>query len=1210
MKTRKKVFILISGGVLILCILGLLAPLLLDSNFIKGRIIAHIGERTGWRVKIKTADISLFPRPHAIFGEASLSIPEKASLKTRSLAVYPRIWPLLAGKLEIALLKADSPQIGVEITQSDRPSGTSSLPFPERGLHNDLIHPLTSFMREIGDVEVQVDNGTLNLSRGKAPAFWFSPVHMLMESSSKGLTIDLTCRSNLWEGLDLKGHLDLTGPGAEGEIGLTKFRPTLLPAVILPRDTFGIGNAEADLNIQFKTGLAGDLEARIEVSIPLLPIRCNKGEVVFKGVNMDGIFGVTATRTTLSVSRLNLDYPRLHLAGQFTVDKTSEELSLRLQGRDIDLPSLREVALSLGGANPTVQDIFAVVRGGEVPLITLETHGKFRDALGDLKNILIRGRISGGEISIPALNMDLREVRGDALISEGILHGSRLQARLGKTLGKSGNLKLALPEKDDRFHLDIVLEADLAQAHRVLEGLMGEGPLKRELGRIDQIDGKTTARLVLGETLSSIRAKVEASRFDLRARYQPIPYHLEVRGGPLTYANGRIKAEGLAGRLGKTTFSRMSGMMDWRDNPYLEIHSAQAHMVLHEIWPWLSSPRLAGDALKEIKDLKGDLLLSKLDFAGSLLRPLEWKFKTECTVRDMILTSPLLPGRVGVREGAFKADQERFILKDARVDMMDAAIDVSGEARGYLEGLNSLKAAFEGTAGVEAVRAVSGLLSLPEGVKLQSPFTISKAKLIWKRGAETSFSGSLSAVEGPEISINVRKAPGTLKIKELTLKDERSDASFSCNIGEDALSLRFSGKLDCTSLDLLLAGNTFPNGWIRGDLWARIIPGSAIESTVQGVLRGRDITVPGLEQEARLEDFSLEAGQQRVTLKSAHLTLGHTQIRTTGTLHLSEQGPLFNLDLSAGDLDLNVIKKALEEGWRKAGGGGKTISCSLPVKGTARVRLNSLTYGEFRWEPLYCTVSSEGDTIRLTITDANLCGISTPGIVDISGQGIRVDFKPRARERDMAPTVACLYRDTRNIDGRFDLESRIRGEGTATELIRSLNGPFKVTARDGRILRDPVVARVLSLLSLTEIFKGRLPDLSAEGIPYNTIIAKGNLEHGKLHVEKLLMDSPAMNLVSNGSVDLIENRLNFKLLASPFTTVDRIIKALPVIGYVLNDKLISIAVKVTGTVENPQVNYMQASEVGKGLLGIVERTLELPVKVVEPMLPAAEKKKE
>ena len=70
----------------------------------------------------------------------------------------------------------------------------------------------------------------------------------------------------------------------------------------------------------------------------------------------------------------------------------------------------------MGGNNSAVQDIFAIVKGGKVPLISLNTNGNSLDDLGKLENILIKGSMLGGEISIHEINLNLDEVKGEALI--------------------------------------------------------------------------------------------------------------------------------------------------------------------------------------------------------------------------------------------------------------------------------------------------------------------------------------------------------------------------------------------------------------------------------------------------------------------------------------------------------------------------------------------------------------------------------------------------------------------------------------------------------------------------------------------------------------------------------------------------------------------------------------------------------------------------
>ena len=973
-----------------------------------------------------------------------------------------------------------------------------------------------------------------------------------------------------------------------------------------------MGDSELNLNIAFKTESMKNFEAKIKGSIPLLPLTSNNQKVDFKNVNIDGTLNIAEDKISISILDLNLDYPRLGLSGEFEMHKTPPRVKLKLEGREVDVPSLREVALAMGKEVSEVQNIFSIVKGGRVPQISLEINGKSFDDFGKLENILIKGSMLGGKIYIPGIDLDLDEVKGDVLISEGILTGRRLETKLGKTSGSKGNLRLGLGEQNDLFRLDIILKADLAQAHSILNDLIKDESILRELRSIDHIKGNATARLVLGDSLSSIKPRVDASFFDLRAEYRQIPYPVQIMGSHFSYANNVVKTSGLAGRLGDTSFSEISGKFDWREDLYMEVESAKADILLAEIYPWVSSFPGAKKALKDIESLKGHVTLDTLDFKGTLLEPKTWQFKSKGSIKDFTLSSTKLPGPVTLTEGKLEADPRKLIIKDARVGILDARLDVSAAAKGSMEGLTRLEATFEGHMGMKAIRSIPELINLPEGIRAISPLSISKAHLVWDKGVGTSFKGNLTASKGLDISLNVLKTPGILKIDDLTIRDDKSDASFGCNIQEDAVSIRFSGKLDKTSLDSFLAKNRLLNGWIKGNLWARIIPGSAIESTVEGNLQGGDISFSTLNLPAKIEHFSFEAGQQRVILKSADLALDDTQISATGTIDLSEQGILFDLGLSSDDNDFDVedIINVFDKKDKKTETKKTRNRWSLPVKGTTRVNLKSLTFKKLRWEPFNCRISAEGEVVNVTVTKANLCGISTPGTLNISPKGIGLDFRLLTKNMPLTETIACVSKKSVAIGGTLDFEGRIKGQGMGDQLIKSLHGPFKLTARDGVVHRAPLLARTLSLLNVTEIFSGKLPDLTGEGFAYNSITGKGNLKDGKIHVENALMDGSTMNLAGHGDIDLLNGNLNLKLFAAPFKTIDRIIRILPIIGYVLDDTLISIALKVTGKLQDPKVEYLPADEIGSGLMGIMKRTLEVPIKVVEPINPMEKEKKE
>jgi len=68
-------------------------------------------------------------------------------------------------------------------------------------------------------------------------------------------------------------------------------------------------------------------------------------------------------------------------------------------------------------------------------------------------------------------------------------------------------------------------------------------------------------------------------------------------------------------------------------------------------------------------------------------------------------------------------------------------------------------------------------------------------------------------------------------------------------------------------------------------------------------------------------------------------------------------------------------------------------------------------------------------------------------------------------------------------------------------------------------------------------------------------------------------------------------------------TVDSIIKRIPLVGDILGGSLISVPVGVSGNLNEPKVTLLPPAAVGEGLLGIMKRTLEVPVKVIQPMIP-------
>jgi hypothetical protein len=145
------------------------------------------------------------------------------------------------------------------------------------------------------------------------------------------------------------------------------------------------------------------------------------------------------------------------------------------------------------------------------------------------------------------------------------------------------------------------------------------------------------------------------------------------------------------------------------------------------------------------------------------------------------------------------------------------------------------------------------------------------------------------------------------------------------------------------------------------------------------------------------------------------------------------------------------------------------------------------------------------------------------------------------------------------------------------------------------------------VVKVSDLLRGKLPDMRTEGIPYRSIAIKSGIWNGELSLEEMIVDSPLMNIVGQGVIDLQDSTLSVTVLVAPFTDIDQVVSRIPVMNYILQGTLVSIPVTVSGRITEPDVKLLPSAAVGEGVLGILKRTLKAPVKIIEPVLPGEEK---
>jgi hypothetical protein len=141
--------------------------------------------------------------------------------------------------------------------------------------------------------------------------------------------------------------------------------------------------------------------------------------------------------------------------------------------------------------------------------------------------------------------------------------------------------------------------------------------------------------------------------------------------------------------------------------------------------------------------------------------------------------------------------------------------------------------------------------------------------------------------------------------------------------------------------------------------------------------------------------------------------------------------------------------------------------------------------------------------------------------------------------------------------------------------------------------------RAFAYLNVTKSLRGQLPDMTKDEFIYNSITAKATLQDGKAILNEAILDSPSMQIISQGYLDYIRNELDLIVLVAPFKTVDWVVKKIPLVRRVLRGTLIAVPVKVSGDLADPKVSPMSASAVGSSLFDVMKRTVKLPFELME-----------
>jgi hypothetical protein len=745
---------------------------------------------------------------------------------------------------------------------------------------------------------------------------------------------------------------------------------------------------------------------------------------------------------------------------------------------------------------------------------------------------------------------------------------------------------------------------DLQEIYNWLSSADSPVPFMKKLSALQ---GEVTIQSMQGEGPVSdpmkwrLRLDGEARRVEIESPRIPAPL---VLGSRFLLEDNLLEVSELSASLGSSTLSHVSARLAGRKDPRIEILSGSAAIDLAEVFGWRTQYPVTEQSLQKVDTLAGKLTVASLSLNGPLFRPGQWKFTTSGIVDHMVFNSSLLPGQFGLVKGHFTFVPDTLSVAMREATILDSSMTGTALVSGITHTLRSIDVTLNGQSGKTSLEWIFKTLALPAALMIKTPLSLVDTRLAWDKTTGTSFQGTASVANGPTFFLDLSQHGPDLAIRRLMIQDQETKATLTLNWKKQAADFSFSGLLAERTLGKIFEQGVFGNGVLNGDLSALIRTDQPLRSRANGTLAGKAIDIPwGTPVPTTVDEFLLHAEDDVLTIDNADITWGKRHYSMSGAATTSDEGIAFSMALTADGIEIQAIEQAMEQANGKSTGEHGRSFPLPPVRGDITADSAYVKFGRFTFAPAHAVITVEPDTVNMEFTHTRTCDIAMPGSLLVSRESVSFTFTPTAEKETLGYTIACLSGLNIHITGEYDLTSNFHAQGTPKDILSSLEGRVDFKARDGKIYHYPILQKIFSVLSVLDLFRGRTPELGGSGFPYHSMAVRGDIHKGIFTLEKAYIGGQSLDIIAEGEVDLGKHTVNLVVLVAPFSTINWVIRHTPLLGKLMSGTLISIPVRVSGDLSDPDVVFLSPTAVGTRILRLLENIVELPVDIISPILP-------
>ena len=223
--------------------------------------------------------------------------------------------------------------------------------------------------------------------------------------------------------------------------------------------------------------------------------------------------------------------------------------------------------------------------------------------------------------------------------------------------------------------------------------------------------------------------------------------------------------------------------------------------------------------------------------------------------------------------------------------------------------------------------------------------------------------------------------------------------------------------------------------------------------------------------------------------------------------------------------------------------------------------------------------------------------LSLEGKADLSKAVPTLDISCKAQNIKGGLFLRLFDPDSQLLEATGAVTANLSFSGRdSDELVRNMSGEVAVSGHDGVIRKWNLLSKILGVLNVYDLFRGKVK-LLQKGLPYSKagLTLKG--ENGIFKTDDFLIDSSAMLIAGEGTINLPESTIDGKLVVSPMVALDSAVDKIPILRSIFKRKeggFGYVALDVSGPLRDPELRTRYVETLGKRPLDLLKNIFMLP----------------